>query len=441
MTALYIEGGNSLVGDVKISGSKNSAIKVIIAALFSNDDVILDNIPHTSSILALIDVINAIGGTCAWQGKNTLIINGSTISLFEIPIEVGNTFRFVPLLAAPLLYRFGKAIIPKPSIQEKKPLLLNRWFDTWELLGYEVLEDPHYIIVRSGGLKPSVIDFKISTHTGTDNAILSSLFIPGETTIVNAAEEPEVDDLIAFCKLMGSDIKRVEPRVIKINGRNIFKGCSFTVQSDRDEVVTFATAAVATSGNITIKNVNRENILSFVNFMAKSGCKFEFSGTEMRVWGTGQLLNPVDLTTLPAPGFMTNWQPFATLLLTKANGDSKIYETVSINRFEYIRDLNRMGSKIQLFQPSDLGYKVQISDDSYNLAESGEPYTVAFIHGPTKLKGVTTESVETNSAAMLVIASLAAEGKSTVHTGNTIALSYHSYIDKLVNLGGVIEEE
>lgn len=441
MTALYIEGGNSLVGDVKIAGSKNSAMKVIVAALFTNEDVILENVPHTTSILALIDCIKAIGGVCEWQGKNTLIINGSTISIFEIPIEVGNSFRFVPLLAAPLLFRFGKAIIPKPPVSEKKPLLLNRWFDTWEALGFEVLEDPHFIIVRSGGLKSSVIDFKINTHTGTDNAILSSLFIPGETTIVNAAEEPEVDDLIAFCKLMGSEIKRIEPRVIKVVGRNIFKGCSFSVQSDRDEVITFATAAVVTSGNITIKNVNRENILSFVNFMAKSGCKFEFSGSEMRVWGTGQLLSPVDLMTLPAPGFMTNWQPFATLLLTKANGDSKIYETVSINRFEYIKDLNRMGSKIQLFQPSDLGYKVVISDDSYNLAELGEPYTVAFIHGPTKLKGVTTESVETNSAAMLVLASLSADGKSTVHTGDTIALSYYDYIDKLVNLGAVIEED
>lgn len=438
--SLTIEGGCSLVGDVRISGAKNSAVKLIAAALFSNEDIILENVPRIDDVATQIQIVKALGGVCEWVGKSSLIINGSSISSFEVPLALGTRCRSTALMVAPLLFRFGKAIIPKPGGSAIGHRPINRWFDTWEALGYEVLEDPHFLIIRIGGLKPATIDFKINTHTGTDNAILSSLFISGETNIVNAAEESEVDDLLNFCKMMNASVTRIEPRVIKVEGKNVFKGGSFSVQPDKEEVITYATAAIITMGNITLKQINREHILSFVSFMSKMGCKYEFSGDEMRVWSTGEKLEPVDVTTAPAPGFLTNWQPFASLLLTKADGDSTVHETIYTDRFSYAKELNRMGAKMQLFTPSDLGLKTIISDDMYNTEKFGEPRTVLRIHGPTKLKGTSIEVLDIRSGAALAIAALAADGKSTLHNASLIDRGYETFFKKLANLGAVIND-
>lgn len=441
MSNLVIEGGNSLVGDVTISGAKNSASALIPAAIFSNEDIILENVPKISDVATQIEIVKALGGTCEWVGKNNLLINASNVEFFEVPGDLGTDCRCSALFAAPLLFRFGKAIIPKPGGCAIGPRPINRWLECWESLGYEVLDDPHFLVIRSGGLQNTTIDFKVSTHTGTTNAILSSLFVSGETTILNAAEEPEIDDLIELCRLMGSTIKRVEPRVIKIEGRNVFKGCTLNIQPDRDEVITFATAAVVTEGNITIKNVNREHILSYVNVLSKIGCKYEFSGNEMRAWSTGEKLNSVEVSTAPAPGFMSNWQPLLVLLLTKCSGDSTVHETIYTNRFGYVKDLNRMGAKIQLFNPSELGIKPVISDDMYDLTKLGEPLTVAVVHGPTKLKGTSLEVQDIRSGASLILASLAAEGRSTLLNVDAVNRGYEKFVDKLANLGAVIDEE
>ena len=273
---------------------------------------------------------------------------------------------------------------------------------------------------------------------GTDNAILFSMFVPGETIIANAAEEPEVDDLISFVKLIGADVERIEARKIKVVGKNNFTGGTFKVMNDRNEVVTFAVAALATKGNIVIQGVDRKNLLAFVHDLTNMGAKFDTSTDEMRVWRATEDLLPVDITTAPYPGFMTDWQPLAVLLLTQASGMGKVHDTVYWDRFGYTKDLNRMGAKIELSRPSDLGIEPVISEDIYDIKVQGEPATIAEVTGPVKLRGSKLSIPDLRAGATLILAALAAEGKSEIVGYENVSRGYENFLTKLTDLGAQI---
>jgi len=265
------------------------------------------------------------------------------------------------------------------------------------------------------------------------------MFVAGETTILNAAEEPEIDDLITFVNKIGADVKRVEARKIKVKGRNTFSGGTYKVMHDRNEVVTFVVAALITNGNITIKGVDRKNLLAFVNVLTKMGIKFEIDNDEMRVWRSGELFESIDIVTAPYPGFMTDWQPLITLLLTQANGVGKVQDTVYWDRFGYTQDLNRMGAKIAVVKASDVGLKTTISEDTYDFENLGEPATVAQITGPTKLKGTKMAMPDLRAGATLVLAALAAEGKSELVGIDNVTRGYEDFLSKLTDLGAQIK--
>jgi UDP-N-acetylglucosamine 1-carboxyvinyltransferase len=436
---LSIDGAVPLIGDVRLSGAKNSALKLIPTAMLSNDDVVLENVPRVTGVIKFTEVIQQLGGKAEWVGEHKLILNGSGLHSFEIPGDFGFEYRVACLMAAPLVFRFGKAVLPRP-FSRSGLLPINRWMDTWVSLGFQVAEDGKYIRVGSGDLKGTTVTFKTSTHSGTDNAIISSLFVPGETVINNAAEEVEVDDLIEFSNLIGGRVERIEPKKIRVTGTNVFKGGKFTIQPDKSEAVVFATAAVMTKGNITIQNVEKIQLTAFVNTITKMGCKYEFFNDSMRIWASEENLLPVSVTTAAAPGFMTDWQSFITLLATRAEGISHVYDTIYTDRFDYIKDLNRMGAKIELLKPSEAGFPVMISDDSYDQGQKGEPNTVAKISGPTKLKGTRINIPDIHSAVALIVAAMSAEGKSELGGISNLSKLHEGLLDKFVNLGARIEQ-
>jgi len=439
MSKVLIEGGNSLVGTVAVSGAKNSVLKIIAASLFSNEDIVLENVPNIGNVTSDLEIIEALGGEYEWVRNNCLRINCSGIDKYEIPFDLGSKYRTASLYAAALVYRFGKAVVPKPGGCKIGYRPINRLFETWKSLGVEVAEDERNFYLQAMNLKPSDIDFNISTHMGTDNAVLFSMFISGDTTIRNAAEEPEVDDLISFINMIGGEVERAEPRIIKVVGKNRFTGGTFKIMPDRNEVVTFAVAALVTNGNIVIKNVIQSHLLAFTNVLSKVGCRFEFNNGEMRVWRKRDSLQPVDITTAPYPGFMTDWQPLIALLLTQAEGESMIHDIIYTDRFEYTKDLNSMGAKITLHKPSELGLDVVVSDDLYDLEKLGEPFTVAKIKGPSKLKGVKVNIPDLRAGATLVLAALMADGKSEIYGFENVSRGYENLIEKLHELGAVIE--
>lgn len=438
MSFIQVQGGKPLSGTVKTSGAKNAALKLIHASMFSNEDVVLKNIPKTKNIEVDLEIIKALGGSFEWEGKNKLRLNGSGIDSHEIPYELGSKYRTSALLAAPLVFRFGKAIVPLPGGCKIGYRPINRWIETWKSIGINVKEASKFVYLDATEIVGGDVFFKINSVMGTENAIVSSIFAKGTTIINGAAEEPEIDDLIKMCNLMGAKIERNDHRVITVEGRNVFNGCEFKVQPDRSEVVTFAVAALATKGNINIVGVEKSSLLAFVNVLTKLGAQYEFSKGEMKVWYAGEEFKPTNITTAPAPGFLTDWQPLVTLLLTQANGESIIHETIYTDRFGYAKDLNRMGAKIDLLKPSEVGLKMVISDDSYDLKKLGEPLTIAKIAGPTKLRGDRILIPDLRAGATLVIAALAAEGKSELSGYEHIERGYEDFAEKLLELGAIL---
>ena len=438
MSTIFVEGGEPLIGTVRVSGSKNSALKLIAAALLSNEDVVIDNVPRIENVENDLEIVKAIGGKAEWQGKNKLLINGSGINTYEIPYDLGCKYRTASLYAAALVFRFGKASIPFPGGCKIGPRPINRWVNVWEALGIKVENDDKFIYLDAQDVAGSHISFQNNTHMGTDMSLLFASFAPGESIINNAAEEPEVDDLIELINTLGGSAERVEPRRIKIEGTKQFTGGTFSVQPDRNEVVTYAVGALVTKGNITIKGVNRGHLLSFVNILTKLDAKFEINGDEMRVWSAKRDLNTTDIATAPYPGVMTDWQPLLTLLLSHIEGESYIHDTIYWDRFGYTVDLNRMGAKIELVSPTEAGYDLLLSDDTYNLEEKGEPKTVAHITGGTKLRGTKMHIPDLRAGATLVLAALAAEGKSEIVGFENVTRGYEDFVSKLNDMGAKI---
>ncbi len=439
MAQLLIEGGNPLVGTVKASGAKNSALKLIAAALLCNEDVTLDNIPRIENVETDLEIVKALGGHVEWLGTNKLLINGAGINTFEIPYDLGSANRTAPLHAAALVFRFGRATIPFPGGCKIGPRPINRWVSVWESLGITVKNDDKFIYLTSDGNTGGSINFQTNTHMGTDMALLFSVFANGETIISGAAQEPEVDDVIDFLNEIGGEVSRIDSERIKVIGKRRFTGTDFTVQPDRNEVVTFAVGALLTNGNITIKGINRSHLLAFTNVLTKMEAKFEIDGDEMRVWRSGEDLLPVDVVTAPAPGFMTDWQPLITLLLTQASGESSVYDTIYWDRFGYTVDLNRMDANIDLITPSEKGLEVVISDDTYSIEEKGEPKSVARVFGKTPLRGTKLHIPDLRAGATLILAALTAEGKSEIVGYENVARGYEDFVSKLTDLGANIK--
>lgn len=435
---LIIEGGTPLVGNVKLSGSRLSVQNIIAAALFTTEDVVLENVAATPNLNSDIEMLRLLGIKAEWAGTNRLMINASNFSSSELPPSAKRS-RLTLYLAAPLLFRFGKVSIPMPDYLTRGWLTINRWIDTWKSLGIETLEDGKQLHLRIAKLQGCHINFKVTTYRGTCNAILSSLAVPGETIITNASEEPEVDDLIRFCKVIGADVTRVEPRKIVVNGKHVFNGGYYEIQPDRNEAVALAVGALITNGNLTIQNVNKSHLTAFVNVLTKVGARYEFFGNELRVWRAGEQLAATNITTAPAPGFNSDWQGPVTLLLSKCTGESLVHDTIYTNRFRFVQELNRMGAKIQLLKPSEVHMTAVLSDDTYDYEKLGEPHTVARIQGMNRLRGTKINVTEDLNDATILLAAICAEGRTELNDYEFITNNYDQILEKLAKVGAILK--
>jgi len=438
---IIVEGASPLVGSVKISGAKNSALKLLSLALHSNEDSVIDNVHHIDNLISDIEIIKSVGGTVEWLGSNRLMVNGSKTNSYEIPYDIGSGQRTCILLAGPLLFRFGKAIIPKFRRTGYSSNPINRHIDMWKSLGINIEEDSKYVYLSSEKISSGTINFKVPSHMATDNAVLSSIFIQGETVINNASEESEIDDLLAASCLMGADVRRTDPKTILVNGNNILKGFKYSIQGDKTEAATLAAAAILTRGNIEIKGIEKSVFIPFANFLTKIGARFEFTDNGVKVWRHDESINSSQVNISPTPGFIPDWQPLAVLILNQAEGVSYVHDTVYTDRFEYIKDLNRMGAEIELIKPSSINNLPIVSDDSYNIKEEGEPLSVAKITGPKKLRGERLQILDFKNGAVLLLAALSAEGKSEIIGVENIEEYFESFLTKIKSLGAKIWQQ
>lgn len=439
MDKFTISGGNKLIGQIKVSGAKNVAMKVILAGLLTNDEILVKNVPHISSVVGTAEMLKPLGLKTTFNSEHTMVINGDNLKTHMISLEVGQLYRTATMVLGPLLSRFGRAVVPNPGGCRIGRRPIDRHVEGLKAMGAKIKYKDGYFWATAAKLTGTHYKFTSNTHTGTETLILAAVLADGETILENAAEEPEIDNLIQLLNMMGGKIRRINKRMIVIQGVKKLSGCEFTVMPDRNEAVTFAIAAIASGGNIIVEDCQREYLKSFLEILTKSDGGWEPISNNKTRFFAGKKLQSTDVITKPYPGFMTDWQAPWSLLMTQAEGVSSIHETIYEDRFGYVDQLRKMGAKIDFYHP-----KISNPSELYNFNWSDRKtsnYQAIKIHGPTTLHNAIMEVSDLRAGITLVLAALMAEGESVIRGIEHIERGYENIEERLRILGGNIRRE
>lgn len=426
--SFVIQGGKPLRGEIKVAGAKNVALKVLIASLLTKDELILHNIPVIDDVIRLLEILKSLGIKSNIDG-HTVSISSKNIKSTTVPLEVGARIRASYLALGPLLARFGEAIIPNPGGCRLGARPIDRHIEGLQKMGANIkyYSEDGYFHATTKKLHGTTYHFDKNSHTGTEALILAAVLAEGETRLQNAAEEVEVDDLIQCIQLMGGHIERKPNREIVIEGVSKLHGAEYTIMSDRNEEVTFAIAAAMTKGYLIVKNSTPHTLTPFLKEFQKSGGIVEKISDTVTKYSAGKKYVPTHVTTLPHPGFMTDWQSPWALFMTQANGSSTVHETIFENRFSYVEELKKMGANIEFYEP-----KINNPKDYYNFRwedHSDGCCQAIRIVGPTKLHNAVLSMHDLRAGATLLIAAMSAEGKSYIQNVEQIDRGYER-IDK-----------
>ncbi len=432
-----INGNNKLEGVIRLSGSKNVATKAVIAACLTAEPVTLKNVPEISDIKALLEVIESIGGEVLREDGQVTItvkeIKKSKISLVE-----GARVRTSSMFLGPLLARSKNAIVPNPEGCRLGARSIERHVEGLERMGalIEYKSEDGYYHATTEGLVGTTYRFEKNTHTGTETLILAAVLAEGTTIIENAAEEHEIDDLIMLLNNMGSKIERFGKRSIRIEGVDSLHGTTHEIVSDSNELVTFAVLSMITGGKVILTNCNLSNVGVFLEEVKKCGGRYAEEDGGVRFYIENQLQSS-NVVTSPEPGFKTDWQGPWAILMTQAQGESTIHETIYENRFGYVSELKKMGANIQFFDP-----EVENPNEVYNFNyDSDMSYKQAIkIEGPSALHNAVLDVSDLRAGATVVMGALIANNQSIVYGVEHIERGYERFVARLNSLGADIEE-
>ncbi len=426
-----------LNGTIRISGSKNVVTKAVIAACLTNEPVTLKNVSEISDNQALLEIIESIGGTVE-RGDGQVTITVGDITNHELSLEEGARVRTSSMFLAPLLLRVKKAIVPNPEGCRLGARSIERHIEGLEMMGakIEYRSEDGYYHASTEGLVGTTYRFDKNTHTGTETLIMAATLAKGTTTIENAAEEHEIDDLIKLLNSMGAKIQRVENRKIVIEGVEKLHGTTYEIVSDANEFVTFAILSVLSGGNITLTNAPLDNVGIFLEELKKCGVDFEKKDDGIRFFAPDGI-KPSDVVTACEPGFKTDWQGPWAILMTQAEGVSTIHESIYENRFGYVPELKKMGAKIESYDP-----QVDNPKDFYNFNyDPNSSYRQAIrITGPQKLHNAILKITDLRAGATLVIGALLADGESVLFGIEHIERGYEKLLRRLQDVGAKMEE-
>lgn len=443
MSKYTVTGGTPLKGKVQLHGAKNAGFKAMIASLLADSPSTLSNLGLISEIDFARNVISSLGGKVQQsEDEHSLRIEPQGLSRYEIPKEVGNKSRSSMMYVGPLLARFGKAIIPTPGGDiaiGKRPL--ERHLDGLKAMGAEIEMDESgtYSISVKTGLKGCKYKFTKITHTGTETLILAAVKAKGKTVLENCAQDPEIDNLIEFLTKMGAKVNRTLPTTIEIDGVATLKGAKHAVMPDRVEAATFACMALGTKGEIEVEGANPFILHSLLYKIEEIGGEFEIKSDSI-VFRHVRQLKAANLITAPYPGFLTDWQPLWTTLMTQSSGQSVVHETVHDSRFGFIDNLLKMGAKIELFNPTvnnaQFIYQFNLADDKPANMHA------ARVFGQTDLFGADLEIAEIRGGATALLSGMIAQGQTTISDPkDQIIRGYELLAQRLKTLGANITVE
>jgi UDP-N-acetylglucosamine 1-carboxyvinyltransferase len=407
-----IEGGKKLEGRVRISGSKNAALPVLVSSLLADGWSTYHNIPDLVDIRTIKKLLANHGAQMEGEGE-TLRINGGNIVNCEAPYDLVRTMRASVLVLGPLVARMGQARVSLPGGCAIGARPINLHLKALEAMGAEIDLKEGYVEAKAKRLKGARIYFDISTVGGTENILMAAALAKGTTRLENAAKEPEVVNLADTLKAMGAKIKGAGTDVITIEGVESLKPCEVSVIPDRIEAGTFLIAAAITGGDVILEGCNPEHLDALIMKVRETGITIEPVEGGLRVQGVPEIRS-VDVKTLPYPGFPTDLQAQIMALMAVARGSSVITETIFENRFMHVAELRRLGA---------------------NIAVEGHN---AVVKGVKKLKGAPVMATDLRASASLVVAGLAAEGKTTLARVYHIDRGYQAIEKKLTALGANI---
>ncbi len=424
-----INGGKPLHGSVKVSGAKNSASKLLVASLLTDEKCILYNTPNKISDLILTrEICKSIGSDIQTE-KDTLITETKKITNHHISEEEGNKTRIAILLAGPMLLRTGRAEIPVPGGCKIGTRPVNFHIDSLEKLGCKVEMKGNYYILTADRLEGCNVHLDYPSVGATENIIFASTLAKGRTIITNAAVEPEVIDLIKFLQKMGAIIEISTDRKITVEGVDRLTGAEHTVIPDRNQAASFACAGIASKGDVFIENAMQDDLITFLNTIRKVGGKYDVKDNGIRFYYDGEL-KPKAIETNVHPGFMTDWQQPFVILMTQANGLSIVHETVYEERFGYISELKKMGAEIELYDSCLGGLECRFANTHY--------FHSAVIKGPTPLYSAEITVPDLRAGFSYLIAGIIAKGESLVNGAIYIDRGYEEIDAKLKKLGADI---
>ncbi len=412
MEKMIIEGGYRLVGEVPVSGAKNAALPLFAASLLTDGWVTLHNVPALADIRTISRLLRQMGVKTEGD-SGTVRLNASGVHSYEAPYNLVKTMRAAVLVLGPLAAKWKRARVSLPGGCAIGARPINLHLKGLEALGAQVELKHGYVEAAADRLKGAEIYFDISTVTGTENIMMAAALAKGRTVLKNAAREPEVVELAKALNQMGAKIQEAGNQVIIIDGVEELHPIEYTIMPDRIEAGSFMVAAGITQGNVKLLNCNLSHMEAVTAKLKEAGLEIFPEGGGVKVIGPVNI-KPVDVKTLPYPGFPTDMQAQIMALMCLANGLSVINETVFENRFMHVSELKRMGADIRI--------------------EGGN----AIVRGLANLTGAPVMATDLRASASLVLAGLAAEGTTEVSRIYHLDRGYEKLDNKLNKLGAKI---
>lgn len=409
-----IEQSKNLNGIIEVNGSKNAALPIMIATLIEKGEYILDNIPNLLDIRVLIELLTDLGLSVDKISNNSYRIVNNGIKKNIAEYEIVKKMRASFLVAGPMIANLDEAIVSLPGGCSIGSRPVDIHLDAFEKLGVKISQEHGYVHANSKDLRGCDINFSFPSVGATQNVMILATKVKGTTKIINAAKEPEVVDLGNFLIKMGAKIKGLGTEVIEITGVEELKATNYTVMSDRIEAGTYVIASIITDGKILIKNANLDSLGCFKQVLESMGVKFENKDGLLKVIGKVKDLTPVDIVTMPHPGFPTDMQAQMMLLLSLVNGVSTVSETIFENRFMHVPEFNRLGTDIKI--------------------KNG----IATITGVRELSGTEVMATDLRAGVSLVLAGLIANDTTVVRRIYHIDRGYEYLENKLIKLGAKI---
>lgn len=424
---LKVEGSHRLQGVVPISGAKNAATKMLLAALLTTESCVLENVPAIQDLVFTEQICEALGVRIQHLGQGRVHVSAANLHTSEIPLELGKSNRLAIMAMGPLLHRFGQAHIPQLGGCRIGPRPVNFHIDGLRALGAQIDDQGTTYYAQTTRLRGAHITLPYPSVMTTENLVMTATLAEGTTIVENAACEPEILSLFEMLRQMGAQIEYQPPRTVVVHGVKQLHGITFRTIADRNEVVALAVAAAITGGDVTLAGARPADVDTFLNAMTQMGIHYECLDDGLRICNNQPPYRMISQETAPHPGFMTDWQSPLGALLTQAEGTGMIHETVYEDRLHYTKALCEMGANIQVSTECLGSLPCRFNDQQATHS--------AIVRGPTPLRGAHVTMPDLRAGCTLVLAALCAEGITHIRGLEHLDRGFERLDEKLRALG------